>query len=370
MGLCDLSVERPTFAITGSGVTSSGITRRRFGAGVLPAIIASPARAARSVTLMGVGGWFQTSFEQSVIPAFRKNHPDISVFFYPVGTSAQMLGVLRMQRMYPSTDVVLMDPGLAGVATAEILFSPLGQDSMPVLKDLIPEAIVPGVAGPALMLDTLAIGYNPSQIGQAPRSWRNLWDPSYGQRVALQTPPDPAALALTAVAGRVFGGSELYQSLSVGIEALTQLAPRVVLWDPAPDIYTAIAFDDAAIGPGWNARAQYQAGQTPGRFAADIPDEGSLVSMTTINQVKGSPQPEAARTLIAWLLGPEGQRLLTETMCFAPVNARVEIAPSSLVRAGATPAMVARRMLIDWAAVNAVRDKITAEWRRRSLAAR
>ena len=41
---------------------------------------------------------------------------------------------------------------------------------------------------------------------------------------------------------------------------------------------------------------------TPGRFAAIIPEEGGPYLTTTVNLVKGSQQPEAARTLIAWLL--------------------------------------------------------------------
>jgi putative spermidine/putrescine transport system substrate-binding protein len=347
------------------------LTRRRLGAGALfasSAIVLRRAKAARSVTLMAFGGWFQTYFDRVIVEAFRKAHPDIGVFYYPVGNSFQMLGVLREQRFLPSTDVVLLETGVAAKATAEDLLGPLSPEAMPVLKDLIPQAAVPGVAGPALVLDSLAMGYNPAQVAQAPWSWRNLWDPAYGRRIALQTPPDTAALALTVVAGALFGGSDLQRSLSVGINALTQLAPRVVSWDPLPDIYTAIAVGDAGIGPGWNARAQHQAALTPSRFAANIPDEGSPVRIITVNLVKGSPQPEAARILLAWLLGPQAQRLLTETMFFAPMNARADIAPASLARVGATPAMAARRMAMDWVAVDGIRDQITAEWRRRKLA--
>ena len=175
---------------------------------------------------------------------------------------------------------------------------------------------------------------------------------------------------MTAVAGRLFGGGELLRSLEVGLVALAQLAPRVVLWDPVPDIYTAIAVGDAAIGPGWNARAQNQAALTPGRFAAAIPEEGSPVMVTSINLVKNAPQPAAARALISWLLGPEAQRLLAEAMFYAPVNAKADISTASLARVGATPAMVAKRMDMDWVVVDAIRDQITREWRRRNLAGR
>jgi putative spermidine/putrescine transport system substrate-binding protein len=332
-----------------------------------PAVISRPARAARSVTFAAPAGWVQTGFDTTILGAFRKAHPDIAVFYYPVGNSFQALGLLRGQRSFPSTDIALLETTAATMASTEGLVVPLNGETMPVIKDLIPQAILPGIAGPAFVLDSLAMGYSPGQVSQAPRSWRDLWDTAYGHRIALQTPPDTAALALTAVAGALFGGGDLFRSLETGLTALTQLAPRVVLWDPVPDIYTAIAAGDAGIGPGWNARAQTQAALTPGRFAANIPDEGSPVTVTTVNLVKGAPQPEAARTLIAWLLGPEAQRLLTETLYFAPVNARADIPIASLARVGATPAMAARRMAMDWVAIDAIRDQIAVAWRKRNL---
>jgi putative spermidine/putrescine transport system substrate-binding protein len=101
-----------------------------------------------------------------------------------------------------------------------------------------------------------------------------------------------------------------------------------------------------------------------------LPEEGSPVLTTTINLVKGSPQPDAARTLIAWLLGSDAQRLLTEALFFAPVNARANIPAASLVRVGATPAMAARRMEMDWVTATSIRDQITAAWRRQLLGSR
>jgi putative spermidine/putrescine transport system substrate-binding protein len=348
----------------------SGVTRRQLGALTAlgwPPIIAKPANAADAVTIVGPSSWFASDFDPLILAPFRKTHPGIGVFYYPMGNSFQMLALLRGQRASPATDVVLMEAAVAMRATSEGLLDRLTVDTMPVLKNLVPQAILPAVAGPAVMMDSLALGYDPSEMATAPRSWRNLWDVAYARRIALQTPPDPLGLAITSVAASLYGGNDLLRSLEVGMTALSQLAPRVVLWDPVPDIYTAIAVGDAGVGPGWNARAQNQAALTPERFAATIPEEGSPVMVTTINLVKGSPRADAARTLIAWLLGSEAQRLLTEAMFFAPVNARADIATASLARVGATPAMAARRMEMDWVTVTSIRDQITAEWRRRKL---
>ncbi len=352
--------------------SGSGFRRRRLIAAAalaLPAIVSARARAAaRSVTLAGNGGWFQSVFDSVILEAFRKAHPDIAVFYYPVGNSYQALSVLRAQRGAPATAVALLASGIAARATAEGLLKPLDAASMPVLNDLAAGAVSPNIAGPALMLDNLALGYNPTLIAPPPRSWRALWNPVYGRRVALQTPPDPLGLAITAVAAGLYGAGDPKTSMDIALTALGQLVPRVGVWDPIPDVYTAIADGDAGLGPCWNARARAQAALTPQRFAVVIPDDGGPYLTTTVNLIDKAPREDAARILIAWLLGPDAQRLLVEAMFYQPVNIKADIPAAALARAGATRAMIARRMEMDWIGITAARDRVTALWRSHGLA--
>jgi putative spermidine/putrescine transport system substrate-binding protein len=347
------------------------LTRRRLLASAAlatPAVISRPARAAtRQITFAANGDWFQNGFDSLVLDVFRKAHPDIAVFYYAVGNSFQGLTLLREQRGFPATDVMLLETGVAARALEEGLLEPLDAGSMPVMKDLVPQAIVPNLAGPALMLDSLALGFSPSPTMPAPRAWHNLWDAGTARRIALQTPPDAVALAMTAVAAALFGRGDPKTALDIAVSALSQLGPRVVMWDPYPDIASAIAGGDAGIGPCWNARAQFQAAHAPERFAAIIPEDGTPYLATTVNLVKGARQPDAARTLIAWLLGPEAQRLIVESMAYGPVNAKLELPAPLLAHAGATPAMVARRIELDWIGVTLMRSQITAAWRRYNL---
>jgi putative spermidine/putrescine transport system substrate-binding protein len=344
------------------------LARRRLCGGALlamPAILTRPARAAgRPITFAGYGDWFQEAFETLVLDEFRKTHPEVEVFYYPVGNSFQGLTLLREQRGFPATDVMLLEAGVAAQANEERLLDPLDVGSMPVMKDLVPQAILSGLPGPALVLDSLALGFAPATSGQPPRAWRNLWDPGFSARIALQTPPDPTGLAMTVVAAALFGGGDAKTALDVAVSALSRLAPRVVLWDPFPDITSAIAGADAGIGPVWNARAQQLISR---RFAVAVPEDGTPCLATTVNLVKGARQPDAARTLIAWLLGPEGQRRLVETMFYGPVNARLDLPAASLARAGATPAMVGRRIGMDWIGITQMRGQITEAWRRYNL---
>ncbi len=369
-------------------LTRRDLAAQALAAGVLT-LPAAGARAAAGVTIAGPGGWFQDLFDGVVLAAFRKAHPGIGVFFYAAGSGFQTLSLMQEQRMLPYIDVALLEVGVAAQAAKEGLLDAITPDAMPVLKDLIPQAVPPqgsppqatstpqGAAtsqapppqgaGPVLMVDTLALGYDPRRFTQPPRLWRNLWDPAIGNRLTLPTAPDPIALAMTSIAATLFGGRNPAESLEAALTALSALRPRVAVWDPVPNTYTAIAAGDAAIGPGWNARAQYQVRQTPGRYATVIPDDGSPALPVTINLIKGSTAPDAARTLIAWLLGPEAQALLTRTLFYAPVNPRADVPPAVLAKAGADPQTVSRRINIDWVTATAVRDKVTAAWRRHGL---
>jgi hypothetical protein len=104
--------------------------RRLCGAALLamPAILTRTARAAsRSITFAANGGWFQQAFDTLVLDVFRKNHPEIEVFYYPVGNSFQGLTLLREQRGFPATDVMLLETGVAARTQEEGLLGPEGQ---------------------------------------------------------------------------------------------------------------------------------------------------------------------------------------------------------------------------------------------------
>jgi ABC-type Fe3+ transport system substrate-binding protein len=331
----------------------------------MPAIVPA-ARAARTITFAGMGEWFQAGFAANLLPLFRKTRPDLDVFYYPVATFAQTVALLRAGRTAPPFDLVMLDPVSAARAALEGLLETMAPASMPVLKDLYPDALTTDEHCPVMAWDTFALGFNPGMVPAAPRNWRDLWNGIYA-RIAVQTPPDPAGLALTQAASSVFGGTGDLNALNIGLTALTQLAPRITLWDPRPDIYTAITFGDAAIGPGWLGAGQAQARQYPGRFAMAIPDDGSPVRPFLLGAIKGAAQTEAGKVLAAWLLGQDAQRVMAETMFLAPVNQAASIPAPILARAGAAPAVVGRRMPTDWVKMMLIRDQLAAEWRRRKL---
>jgi putative spermidine/putrescine transport system substrate-binding protein len=338
-------------------------TRRRLltaTLGLTMPFIRSAVAARRSLTLAAYGGLFQELYEAAIVDPFSRAHADIGVFYTPVPASTQTLAMLRRQRDQPELDVVLLDLAAAKVATDEGLLEPL--TSMPVLGELAPAATFPGVAGRALFTEPLVLLFDAART-RPPPSWKSLWGGLTERTIAIPAPPNPVGIAFAIVAGQLFGGGDVGRAAAAGITAINELSRGMVTWNPNPDVYHFIGDGAAKLGVGWNMPAQVVSDRLSGRLGVAFPEEGTISRVTTVNLVKGSRQPEAARLFIAWLLGIEAQKIMVERMFLGPVNARALYNEAALSRTANTPARAARAMPVDWVAVDAIREGIIRRWR-------
>lgn len=326
----------------------------------IPGLAAAAAPRA-TLTLGGQGGLFQDLFEQ-LGGTFTANAANPDLFYYGVQSSSQLLAALRRQRDETRVDVALLDLADARRATEEGLVEPLTAQTMPVLNDLSPSAIFPGIAGPAAFTEPLVLLYDAAQT-QAPSAWRSLWTGAEDRSIGIPAPPDPIGLAFAVIAGRLFGGGGEADRLINGINAIAGLSRRVQTWDPRPDVYHLVADGNARYGIGWNMPAQVFSDRYDGRLGVAFPEEGTISRVTTVNLVKGSRLAGPARQFISWLLGPEAQRSLVEKMHLGPVNAKARFTRASLDRTANTPARTASAIPVDWAVLDSVRDDLTRRWR-------
>jgi putative spermidine/putrescine transport system substrate-binding protein len=312
--------------------------------------------AQRNITFGAYGGLFQELYEPGVVQPFGRAHRDIGVLWYALRSAAQTLALLRRQRDQPEIDVVLLDLATARTATDEGLLEP-----MPVFAEQAPEAVFPGVAGPTLYTEPLVMLFDAAHA-RPDGNWKALWRTTEKRSLAIAAPPDAVGIAFAVVAGRLFGGGNETRALQDGITAISALAHQVGTWDPSPDVYRYIGEGNARLGVGWNMPAQIWSDRLNGRLGVVFPAEGTLSRVTTVNLVKGSRQPEAARQFIAWLLGVESQRTMVETMFLGPVNAHTKYMEAALQRTANTPERVANAMPVDWVTVAAMRETIVRRW--------
>jgi putative spermidine/putrescine transport system substrate-binding protein len=324
--------------------------------------IRSASAARRALTFAAYGGLFQELYEPGIVEPFGQAHPDINVFYYPIPTSTQALAALRKQRDKPEVDVVLLDLASARMATDEGLLEPLAPMSMPVLAELAPSATFPGIAGRALLSEPLVLLFDAEKVPPPP-AWKMLWSGLDDRTIAIPAPPDPIGIAFTIVAGRLFGGGNEQHAAEDGIVAINELRRQVLTWDPNPDVYHAVGEGNAKLGVGWNMPAQIFSDRMSGRLGVAFPAEGTISRVTTVNLVKGSRQPDAARVFISHLLGAEAQKTMVERMYLGPVNARARYVEAALLRTANTPERASHAMPVDWVSVNAVRENIIRRWR-------
>ncbi|MBP2231909.1 putative spermidine/putrescine transport system substrate-binding protein [Azospirillum agricola] len=344
------------------------ITRRALARGAAGLALSAPfiARARApdtTLTLASFSGVFQENYHAAVVEPFMAAHPGIRVSYAGMRNSAEMLGTLRAQRNAPQLDVVLLDMTSARVASGESLFEPIARESLPVLDELDPRAFLPGVAGPAVTADHLVLIYAPDRVSPAPTSWRELWKPEHRRKVAFAGVPDLGGVALVLIANRLAGTDDYLGGVDRGIALLGDLAPNVLSFDPKPDAYAFIVNGTSALGYGWNGRAQLYARQSPGRIAATVPAEGSVMLLNTINLVRDAPQREAARLFIAYALGAAAQSAVADRMFYAPMNRRAVVGPDAQSRI-VRPDQTASWLPVNWLDIAPLRDRINDSWRR------
>ena len=354
-------------------IASMKPTRRRFltaSAGLaLPRAVAAQGTRRRSLTFAAPGGLFQELYEPAVMDVFANRTPGSGVFWQPIAAGSQALAVLRRQRERPDIDVVLLELATARQAADEGLLEPLTLAQLPVMAELAPVALFPGLPGPALFTEPLVLLYD-AALSKPPLFWKSLWGWVDERSLAIPAPPDPVGIAFTIAAARVFGdGGDETKAISAAVNAIADLGRRTVTWDPRPDVYHVVGDGQARLGVGWNMAAQVFSDRMAGRLGVVFPEEGTLSRVVTVNLVKGAPKPEAARLLIAWLLGADAQKTMVERMYLGPVNTKGRYADSALRRTANTPARVARAMRVDWVAVNVQQDDILRRWREQVLGA-
>jgi putative spermidine/putrescine transport system substrate-binding protein len=315
------------------------------------------------VTLMMYSSVVQDNYTKAVVEPFMEKYPDITLEYVPAESSSEMLASLRSQKASPTTDVTVMDISVAATGNDEGIFQPLDPEKVSNLADVDERGQVEGNFGPAVTFDNLVLLYNTEQVSEPPTSWEALWSDEVAGKVVIDAAPDIQGLSLMMIMNKI-EGADYKQTVQPAVERLSDLAPDVMTWAPNPDSYTMVTNGAAAMGIGWNARAQFYSNESDGKLGVAIPEEGSVFQINTINLVEGSDSPEAAQTFINYALSPEAQAAFTEQMYYAPTNTKAEVSPEAQERTASTPERQAQMLDVDWSYVAGQNDAWVELWRR------
>jgi putative spermidine/putrescine transport system substrate-binding protein len=217
--------------------------------------------------------------------------------------------------------------------------------------------------------DHWVLVYDAEKVKPAPTGFADLWDPRFKGQIGLSAMPNIQGIAATVLAAKI-AGEDFKTSIDGAMKKLKDLGPSVQTFDPQPDGYTLILGNTLAVASGWNARAQLYHDESKNRLGVVLPKEGSVFQINTINLVAGSKNAEAAQAFIEHALSREAQKRFTESMFYAPVNAKAEISPAAMARTAASPENMAKMIALDWDWVTTIRDAWNNRWRREVIAGR
>lgn len=336
-------------------------SRLPLAAGLLSIPFALPV-AAQDLVLGGYGGSFETLMKEHIIPPFEEAH-GARVQFVP-GNSTENLARLQAQKDNQEMDVVFLDDGPMYQAVA-LGFCDTVADA-PVLDDLYDIARMGEKAVGAGFVAT-GFAYNAELFEQngwePPSSWMDLVDEKFDQRLSIPPINNTYGLHTLVMMARLNGGSE--NDIDPGFEVMTeQVAPNVLVFEPSSGRMSELFQSNEIALSIWGSGRVASLADTGFPVKFGYPEEGAVALMVGVCPVVDSDVPDLAQAFIQYVLSPEVQVRLAETMGFGPSNSKTELPPELGETLPYGPEKVGNLIAVDWEVINPNREEWTRRWAR------
>ncbi len=333
--------QRKILSATSSARTLAGqmpggaMTRRRFvttaaaGASMLamPYLGSRSARAQGGEVVMPMsGGSFMEAWQVEIIDPFTEE-TGINVRMVPGSMKAHAMQLLSSGGTPPfdmfignGDDFVrLVDSGKTLPLTAELV------PSYAEVHDKFKEQW----EGQGSMFDYFGIGiaYVPSEISDAPTSWKAFID----RTAAGDFGPTAIFNSLTAgvrgpevmmTVARALTGDE--RNIDAAFDAVQRMKPNIYkVITSLNEPMVLMLNQEALIGPGWDGRTYIAHDESDGAVDLVTPEEGLASNGPVVSVVKGGNE-DAAYQLLNYSLSAPVQKRFCERMFYGAVNSKVE----------------------------------------------
>lgn len=256
-----------------------------------------------------------TSMKESMVgeikTAFAKKHPDIKVDFQSAGAGKLMAKIAAERE--------------SGKILADVLWTSEVPDFYQLKKDGLLQPYTPveikNVLNPftdwdgsftAVRLGTLGIGYNTRLVKEPPKTWQDLTKPQFKGAYGIANPAlsGTAFMSVALLAKQL--GWDYFEALRKNGAKMGKGSGQVVDDTASGDLVASLAVDYITLD-------KVDKGAT---IALVYPPE-MLVVPSPIAIFKGSPNADAAKKLVDFLLSKEGQTIIANEGTL-PVRADVQ----------------------------------------------
>lgn len=312
------------------------------------------------VVIAAPGGTYQDGLTSCTYKKFQEK-TGVKVV-HQAGVNADNLAKVRAQKKRPAIDVVQGTQALHDQGVTEDLFAVLDPKAVPnrarVAADLHPADDL-GVTATGLVA---GLEYNTEVFEEKgwdpPTSWKDLWDPKYKGHVALPTITAQYMQAFVALIAQLEGGDE--SDLDPGFAKLAKLRSQLygVLGSPA-QLDEAFQQGDVWLSVNNGARVlELKQADAPAEFVR--PSEGTIFIPVIFDVVKDSPHPNAAQSLVDFLLSDDAQTCFVTAASYGVVADDIKVPED--VRPYVPTGAGDKNVEIDWDVLGKKFDEIVERW--------
>jgi|SRR5581483_3278758 len=257
--------------------------------------------------------------DKLAVDTFTKRYPGIKVT-WQVGRGADISSKLITQaqaNMY-THDVYASGPHDADAMRQAGMFAPY---QSPELSAVRPDFLDPNKTLMPLYVLVYGLTVNTNQVpaGQEPKSYKDLLDPKWKGKIAMQDPRGSGG-TMTALIG-------ISKESSLGMDYLQKLAGQdMFIGRETLQLMTDLIRGEHAAMLGASAgNLVAERDKNPSApFKQIKPTEGMVFTLNWMGLVKNAPHPNAAKLWIDWRLSQEGQEILAKEG-LAPVRSGVKV---------------------------------------------
>lgn len=242
---------------------------------------------------------------------------------YEGSNSLTNLQKMKADAAAPKMSVVIMDDPVMLPAADAKLITPMKVSDIPNLGKLVPGAIHQDGLWANYQKPWAGIAFNNSKMKTGPKSWKELWDPQYAQKIIVPSLQNTEGFWTFLAAAHLETGKP-YKEAQYDVEAAFKKLKSL-----KPNLLNAYTNAPQAI----NLLEQGEASMIGGQFSAytlirkaagspvdlSVPTDGAFAMPSGIAKVTKGPSA-MADAVIDEFLGPEAQSILAHKAFVAPTN--------------------------------------------------
>ncbi len=263
-------------------------------------------------------------------------------------------------------DVIELNQSTAARGYEAGLFEQLDGSKITNLSELIAPAKAMQEAsgyGPAFVIQSVGIVYDPEAVGYEITSWDDLWNADLAGAIAIPDITTTFGPAMVYIASDHAGQDITADDGAAAFAALEEIKPNVVkTYTKSSDLANMFAAGEikaAVVGDFAVPNIQNAASQV----VYMVPESGTYANFNTIDVVASSDNKEMAYKYIEWRISQQLQEVTSLSLNEGPTNANVELTEDEAKNL-TYGAVAENAKTIDYTFVNPLLTEWTDQWNR------